>query len=138
MRRLRRSMMIGALAILAIAAALTLGSTLASRSADDDKGVLASLLSRVLSTPTTQVSIGQIDGALSSDATIHNITIADRDGVWLKLDKARIVWSRTALLVHQRLEVDKLEVSDLEILRRPLPSDQAVANNDQPILHNYR
>lgn len=134
MRRLRRQIMIGALAILAIAAALTLASTLASRSADDDKGVLASLLSRVLSTPTTQVSIGQIDGALSSDATIHNITIADRDGVWLTLDKARIVWSRTALLVHQRLEVDKLEVGDLEILRRPLPSDQAAANNDQPIL----
>ena len=134
MRRLRQSTIIGALAILAIAAALTLGSTLASRSADDDKGVLSSLLSRVLSTPTTQVSIGQVDGALSSDATIHNVTIADRDGVWLKLDKARIVWSRTALLLHQRLEVDKLEVGDLQILRRPLPSDQAVANSNQPIL----
>ena len=134
MRRLRRSTIIGALAILAIAAALTLGSTLASRSADDSKGVLASLLSRVLSTPTTQVSIGRVDGALSSDATIHNVTIADRDGVWLKLDKARIVWSRTALLLHQRLEVDKLEVGDLQILRRPLPSDQPVAGSDQPIL----
>ena len=108
MQRLRRSAIFGALAVLAVAAALTLASTLASRSADDSKGVLASLLSRVLSTPTTQVSIGQVDGALSSDATIHNITIADRDGVRLKLDTARIVWSRTALLLHQRLEVDKL------------------------------
>ena len=134
MQRLRRSAIFGALAVLAVAAALTLASTLASRSADDSKGVLASLLSRVLSTPTTQVSIGQVDGALSSDATIHNITIADRDGVWLKLDTARIVWSRTALLLHQRLEVDKLEVGDLEILRRPLPSEQAVAGSDQPIL----
>ena len=134
MRRVRPSTIIGALAILAVAAALTLGSTLASRSADDDKGVLASLLSRVLSTPTTQVSIGQVDGALSSDATIHNITIADRNGVWLKLDTARIVWSRTALLLHQRLEVDKLEVGDLQILRRPLPSDQGAAASDEPIL----
>ncbi len=134
MRRLRRSTVIGALAVLAVAAALTVASTLASRSADDSKGVLASLLSRVLSTPTTQVSIGQVDGALSSDATVHDITIADRDGVWLKLDTARIVWSRTALLLHQRLEVDKLEVGDLEILRRPLPSERAVAGSDQPIL----
>ncbi|MEJ2378754.1 MAG: hypothetical protein P8Y71_26360, partial [Pseudolabrys sp.] len=105
MRRLRRSTIFGALALLAVASALTLASTLASRSADDSKGVLASLLSRVLSTPTTRVSIGQIDGALSSNATIHNITIADRDGVWLKLDTARFVWSRTAILLHQRLEV---------------------------------
>ena len=134
MRRFRRSTTFGALAILMIAAALTLASTLASRSADDDKGVLASLLSRVLSTPTARVSIGQVEGALSSDATIHDITIADRDGVWLRLDKARIAWSRTALLLHQRLEVDKLEVGDLEILRRPLPLDQPVANSDQPIL----
>ena len=71
---------------------------------------------------------------MSSDATIHNVTIADRDGVWLKLDKARIIWSRTALLLHQRLEVDKLEVGDLQILRRPLPSEQPVAGSDQPIL----
>ncbi|MEJ2431680.1 MAG: translocation/assembly module TamB domain-containing protein [Pseudolabrys sp.] len=131
---MRRSTIFGALALLAVASALTLASTLASRSADDSKGVLASLLSRVLSTPTTRVSIGQIDGALSSNATIHNITIADRDGVWLKLDTARIVWSRTALLLHQRLEVDKLEAGDLQILRRPLPSEQAVAGSDQPIL----
>ena len=127
MQRLRRPTTIVALAILIIAAALTLGSTLASR-------MLASLLSRALSTPTTRVSIGRVDGALSSDATIHNVTIADRDGVWLKLDKARIVWSRTALLLHQRLEVDKLEVGDFDILRRPLPSAQSVANSNQPIL----
>ncbi|MEJ2626073.1 MAG: hypothetical protein P8Z80_16555, partial [Pseudolabrys sp.] len=134
MRRAQRSTIFGALAVLAIAVTLMLASTLAGSSADDSKGVLASLLSRVLSTPTTQVSIGQVDGALSSNATIHNITIADRDGVWLKLDTARIVWSRTALLLHQRLEVDKLEVGDLQILRRPRPSEKAVAGSDQPIL----
>ena len=134
MRRLIRSTIFGALAILAVVAALTLASTLASRSADDDKGVLAGLLSRLLSTPTSQVSIGRVDGALSSDATIRNITIADRDGVWLKLDSARIVWSRTALLLHQRLEVEKLEVGDLEFLRPPLPSEKTVPFSDQPIL----
>ena len=111
-----------------------LASTLVSRSADDEKGVLASLLSRALSTPTTRVSIGEVDGALSSNATIHNITIADRKGIWLRLDKARLVWSRTALLLHQRLEVDRLEVGKLQILRRPLPSEQPVAESDKPIL----
>ncbi len=134
MRRLRQSTIFGLLAVLAVAGTLMLASTLAGRSADDEKGILASLLSRVLSTPTTRVSIGAVDGALSSDAIIHHITIADRDGVWLKLDKARIVWSRTALLLHQRLEVDKLEIGDLDILRRPLPADQDTATSNQPIL----
>ncbi len=134
MRSLRRSTKIGAVVVLAIALGLVLASTLVSRSADDDKGILASLFSRVLSTPTTRVSIGRVDGALSSDATINDITIADRDGVWLRLDKVRLVWSRTALLLSQKLEVDKLEVGHLQILRRPVPSEETVANTDKPIL----
>ena len=52
----------------------------AGPAADEEKGVLAGLISRALSTPTTRVAIGRIDGALSSDAVIHNIEIADRDG----------------------------------------------------------
>ena len=52
--------------------------------------VLGDLISRALSTPTTRVSIGAVDGALSSDATIRNVAIADRDGVWLRLDRARL------------------------------------------------
>ena len=68
-----------------------------------DKGVLASLISRALSTPATRVSIGAVEGALSSDATIRDIQISDRDGVWLKLDRARIVWRRLARSV-QRLK----------------------------------
>src|SRR5215210_3241828 len=70
----------------------------AGPAADEEKGVLAGLISRTLSTPTTRVTIGRIDGALSSDASIHNIEISDRDGVWLRLDQARIVWRRLALL----------------------------------------
>ena len=75
-----------ALAILGLAVVAPVGPA-----ADEDRGVLASLISRALSTPTTRVAIGRIDGALSSDAVIHNVEISDRDGVWLKLDRARII-----------------------------------------------
>jgi len=101
--------------------------------AQSDTSVLGNLISRVLSTPTTRVSIGSIDGARSSDATIHNITIADREGIWLRLDQARIIWRRTALF-SGRLEVDRLEVGRLEFLRRPLPSTEAAPRSDEPLL----
>ncbi|WP_375460316.1 translocation/assembly module TamB domain-containing protein [uncultured Enterovirga sp.] len=104
-----------------------------SSSGDSDKGVLAGLISRALSTPATRVSIGDVEGALSSDATVRNIEISDRDGVWLRLDRARIVWRRLALL-QRRLEIDRLEVGILDIRRRPIPAEGQVAGEDQPIL----
>lgn len=101
--------------------------------AQSDQGVLASLISRLLSTPTTQVTIGSIEGALSSNAVIRDIRIADRDGVWLNLDRARLVWSRTALLRGQ-LQVDELTIDRLQITRRPLPAEEDAPVSDEPIL----
>src|SRR3954471_9433030 len=117
-----------ALAILGLAVVAPVGPA-----ADEDRGVLASLISRALSTPTTRVAIGRIDGALSSDAVIHDVEISDRDGVWLKLDRARIVWRRLALL-NRRLEIDVLEVNRLDIARRPVPAETPVPGEDQPLL----
>ena len=109
------------------------GSTLVSRSADDDKGILASLLSRTLSTPAARVSIGSVDGALFSDSTISDISIADRKGVWLRIDRIRLDWTRSALLLR-KLQVNKLEVGTVTISRRPLPNEQPAAVSDEPIL----
>ncbi len=95
--------------------------------------ILGDLISRALSTPTTRVSIGAVEGALSSDATIRNIAISDRDGVWLRLDRARLIWRRAALF-SRRLEVDRLELGRLEFLRRPLPGEEAAPVSNEPIL----
>ena len=92
------------------------------RAAEQDKGVLASLISRALSTPTTNVSIGAVDGVLSSDASIRDIVLSDRGGPWLRIDKVRLVWNRLALL-RRRLEVDQLTIGHLEFLRRPLGAE---------------
>ena len=53
-----RRLLVPALALLLLAGAILLASALRTRSADEDKGVLASLISRALSTPATRVSIG--------------------------------------------------------------------------------
>ena len=68
-----------ALCVLAFLAAL--GTATLTRAPQDEKTVLGDLLARVLSTPTSRVSIGAVDGALSSDVTIRDVAISDRDGV---------------------------------------------------------
>ncbi|MGC5781579.1 translocation/assembly module TamB domain-containing protein [Methylobacterium sp. NFXW15] len=109
----------GAAALL-VALFLVLLAPLSLHADDAEKSVLGGLLSKALSTPASRVSIGAVDGALSSDAVIRDVAVSDRAGVWLKLDKARISWRRLALL-SGRLEVDTLEIGRLEVLRRPLP-----------------
>ena len=94
----------------------------AARAAEDDRGILANLLSKALSSDATSVSIGAVDGALSSDASISDIVLSDRNGPWLKVDKVRLIWNRLALF-SRRLEVDRLTVGHMQFLRRPLPSE---------------
>jgi len=120
-------------AIALLAGAMLLALTLGTRGDEEDRGILASLISRALSTPTTRVSIGAVEGALSSDATIRDITISDRNGVWFRLDRARIVWRRLALL-SRRLEIDRLEIGEMSVLRRPLPAEEPVPGADEPLL----
>ena len=105
------------------------------RAADADKGMLADLISRALSSKTTSVSIGAVDGVLSSDASIRDIVLSDRNGPWLKIDKVRLIWSRLALL-SRRLEVDQLTIGHMQFLRRPLAAESPPPDTGppQPIL----
>lgn len=135
MGALRLSRRLAAISALLLAGALMLLTGLGFAQNAGERGVLADLISKALSTGSSQVSIGAVDGALSSDATIRDIVVSDRDGPWLRLDRARLIWTRSALLLR-RLEVNRLEIGRLEILRRPLPDPAAAAAqaNDAPIL----
>jgi translocation and assembly module TamB len=119
------------LAVLLLAVSIAIGGWfvfVTPGQAEDDQSALASLISRLLTTPTTRVSIGDIEGALSSTAVISNITISDEEGPWLRLDRVELDWSRTALL-RRRLQVNALEIGTVEYLRpaetRPAEQDAA-------------
>ena len=107
-----------------LAAALALAWGVASAQEDEtvEKSNFVRFIEETISTPDRQISLGQIDGALSSDVRISTITIADRKGVWLRLEGAHLIWSRLALL-SKRLEIDLLEAQAIRILRRPLPPE---------------
>lgn len=93
--------------------------------AQEDQGVIAGFISRTLSSPGSTVSIGAVEGPLSSDVTVRNVTIADGQGVYLRVDTIRLVWRRVALL-SRRLEIQNLEIGRVELLRRPI-ADPAAA-----------
>ena len=87
--------------------------------AQEDQGVLAGFISRTLSSPGSTVTIGAVEGPLSSDAMIRNVTIADGQGVYLRIDTIRLIWRRVALL-SRRLEIQNLEIGTVELLRQIL------------------
>lgn len=106
------------LAVLLLAAPAT-----AQESQEEERSLFTSFIQNQLSTPNRQIEISGIEGALSSNATIRSITVADREGVWLRVENASIVWSRTALIFRQRLEIETLSAERIEVVRQPLPEE---------------
>ncbi len=86
---------------------------------EDDKGFLTRTLQDALSGAGREVCIDGFQGALSSSASFDQMTIADKDGVWLTLQNVELVWTRSALLRGQ-LEVESLTADQLDIPRLPV------------------
>ncbi len=84
---------------------------------------LASYVSDVSSSPEMRVEIASIDHILSSDPAVVGVTIFDRDGPWLKIDRISAQWSRLALL-GLKLDVDRIDVGEVDVLRRPAPAPE--------------
>lgn len=89
---------------------------------DDDRGYLQAFLEDSLSGAGRQVRIVGFAGALSSRATIDELTIADDEGIWLTLRDVSLDWSRSALLTG-RLEVTELSVAEVLLPRKPVTPD---------------
>jgi translocation and assembly module TamB len=84
-------------------------------------GFLERTLEDSLSAPGREVRITGFEGALSSRAQIETLSIADADGVWLRLSGVTLDWTRAALL-RGRIEVDRLAAEEIALLRPPLPA----------------
>ncbi len=104
---------------------LTLAATpVLPQDESEDVGILAGMLQDVLSDAGRDVRIRGFQGALSSRATVDEISIADDQGVWLTLTDVVIDWNRSALF-NRRVEVNELSAGRLELARLPVtaPSD---------------
>ncbi len=85
---------------------------------ESDVGFLTRLLQDNLSAAGRDVRITGFQGALSSRATFDQLTIADDEGVWLRIEGAAMQWNRSALL-QRRIEVAELSASRVTVLRPP-------------------
>jgi translocation and assembly module TamB len=97
--------------------------TCAAPALADDRGYLTALLEDNLSGAGREVTITGFAGALSSQASIEQLTIADAEGIWLTLNGVALDWSRSALL-RGVVDVTELSAREIIVARRPV-SDEA-------------
>lgn len=91
-----------------------------AQDANGDRGLLQGFIEDNLSDVGREVRITGFRGALSSQASLEELTIADDTGVWLTLRDVTLDWTRSALL-RGRLEVTRLTAAEIILPRRPVP-----------------
>ena len=88
------------------------------------KSMLADFVSRAASSENMKLDIGAIEGPLSAHPMLRDISLADKDGVWLKIDHVEMDWSRLPL-ASLRLDIDRVVIGRVDMLRRPIPAPAA-------------
>ncbi|PZQ97740.1 MAG: translocation and assembly module protein TamB [Cereibacter sphaeroides] len=86
----------------------------------EDVGILTRFVQEKLSGAGRTVEITGFRGALSSRATIEEMTIADGQGIWLTLRGITLDWNRASVL-RGRISVNELSAQEIIVARRPVP-----------------
>lgn len=89
---------------------------------EDDRDYLTAFLEDTLSDAGRQVTVTGFAGALSSRATMEQLTIADDQGVWITLNGVVLDWSRSALFSGE-LNVSELSAEEIIVARLPQTDD---------------
>lgn len=127
MRKRWPRLVVGFLALLVLAL-LASAAYLSTRHGEE---TFAAAVSRSASSPGNKVEIGALDGLLSAHPVARDITLADRDGVWLKIDRVAVDWSPLALLGF-RLDIQRIDIPTVDMLRRPIPSAETPQEANKP------
>lgn len=102
-----------------LALALCLVPWHAQADAAADKGYLTTWLEQNLSGGGRTITIDGFQGALSSQASLSQMTIADSQGVWLTLKDVRLDWDRTALFTGA-IAITNLSAAEIDMARLPV------------------
>ena len=86
-----------------------------------------------LSSENRIIRLRGVDGLLASNARVAEITVADREGVWLTISEASILWSRLALF-EGRVKIDEMTAARIDVARAPLPEEAAITPETEPIV----
>ncbi|NHB75963.1 translocation/assembly module TamB domain-containing protein [Rhodobacter calidifons] len=92
---------------------------------EDDRDYLTAFLEDTLSGAGRKVTVTGFAGALSSQATIEQLTIADDQGIWITLNGVVLDWSRSALLSGE-VVVNELSADEIIVTRAPVATPEAM------------
>lgn len=133
-----RRLIVVPLVLVVLAGAVAGGSALAADAAGGGWGPanavrrwIAQTIEKAVSGPDLRVTIGTIGGAIPFNFTVDEITVADRQGVWLTLEQLHVNLAPTALLTG-RAKADLLEAQRVTVERAPLPSEQPAPPPEGP------
>ena len=104
----------------------TAGYVLAQDQDDQEKSRFIRFVEEQLSTPNRQIRLNGIEGTLSSNVSFESITIADENGVWLRIENPSLQWQRSALILG-RLDISNLSADRIEWPRNPVPDESLPA-----------
>ncbi len=90
----------------------------------DDRAYLTAFLEDSLSGAGRRVVVTGFAGALSSQASVQELTIADDQGIWLTLRDVTLDWSRTDLFSGQ-VTVSQLTAAEIILDRLPMTDPDA-------------
>ncbi len=97
---------------------MTISAPATVQAQEEDGGMLANFLQDTLSGDNRNIEVKGLQGALSSKATIEELTVADDDGIWLTIKNAELDWNRLALIRGQ-FSVNALTAQKIDIARTP-------------------
>lgn len=90
--------------------------------ADSQRSGLIGFVENQISTPDRQIRLTGIQGVLSSNASIAQITVSDTEGIYLIIENAEIVWNQAAL-IFARLEIQRLSAESIIYVRNPVSTE---------------
>ncbi|EWY36380.1 hypothetical protein N825_26250 [Skermanella stibiiresistens SB22] len=108
-------------------------------SGQQDPGWIGRQIQNLLSGPGRTVTIGRISSSWSLDVTLYDLAIADDDGVWLKVDQAKLDWAAGALF-RREFRISGFDINRMDLERLPAaqpeppPSDEPFALPQLPQL----
>jgi len=92
---------------------------------------IAQTLSQTLSDEDVKIKLSPIEGFFPFNIHFAEFSIADKKGIWLQLEHARLSWSFAALLTGE-IQVDELSIKQLSIKRLP-PSKDTPKKEDEAV-----
>ncbi|MCC2111278.1 MAG: hypothetical protein KDJ16_04520, partial [Hyphomicrobiales bacterium] len=95
------------------------------------KAALVAIANRTLAGAETSVELSGLSGFPPFDMGLEKVTVSDREGPWLEIERIDLDWSVSALIIG-RLDVTRLGIGRVTVHRRPASSDQSEESSGAP------